>query len=295
MHKALRRAVTLTAIPALTVATAAMLALPASAATAKVKKIKPGTVGPTLYSATEAGYAATQNSFRFVKADYTLPDPTQFKPYVSRVEYTSEFWSPGRVTVLGVYASTSDTSATPWHVEAKAYNAKTHALLCATWSKARPCGGVTKGSDWAGGYKTGDIMQVTTLFSQGSGTVHFNMVDLTANVTSNASLNAGKAIFGQARLATEFGCSPWAGCNGKPVTVTEPSSPLLVMQANDSELSVMPHGLIGFAGPFAHNQVVMTSNGKSGGKVLAHPENLSQNLNGYHSDYPEGEFDVALP
>ena len=295
MHKALRRALSLTAIPAVTVATAATLALPASAATATAKAVKPGTAGPTLYNTTEAGYAATKNSFRFVKADFTLPDPTQFKQYVSRVEYTSEFWSSGRVTVLGVYASTSDTSATPWHVEGKAFNAKTHALLCATWSKAHRCPGVTKGSDWAGGYKTGDIMQVTSLFSQGSGTVHFNMVDLTTKVTSNASYHAGSAVFGEVRLAAEFGCSPWAGCGGKPITIHEPAKPVLVMQANDSELSVMPHGLIGFAGPFDHNKVIMKSNGKSTGKTLAYPEHLSQNLNGYHSDFPEGEFDVALP
>lgn len=292
MHKALRRALGLTAVPAVAAATA-MLALPAGAASASVT---PGTTGPTMYSPAGAGYAATRNSFRFVKADFTLPDPTQFAPYVKRVEYTSEFWSPGRVTVLGVYANTSDSTATPWHVEAKVFSGKApHTMLCATWSKTRPCPGVTAGSNWAGGYKTGDIMQVTSLFSQGSGTVHFNMVDLTANVTSNASYHAGRAIFGQARLAAEFGCSPWAGCSGAPVITSEPSKPLLVMQANDSELSVMPHGLIGFAGPFAHNQVIMTSNGTSGGTQLAYPENLSQDLNGFHSDFPDGEFDVALP
>lgn len=292
MHKALRRALGLTAVPAVAAATA-MLALPAGAASASVA---PGTTGPTMYSPAEAGYAATQNSFRFVKADFTLPDPTQFAPYVKRVEYTSEFWSPGRVTVLGVYANTSDSSPTPWHVEAKVFSGKaSHPMLCATWSKTRPCRGVTAGSNWAGSYKTGDIMQVTSLFSQGSGTVHFNMVDLTANVTSNASYHAGSAIFGQARLATEFGCSPWGGCNGAPITITAPAKPLLVMQANDSELSVMPHGLIGFAGPFAHNQVIMTSNGAGSGTQIAYPENLSQDLNGFHSDFPEGEFDVALP
>ncbi len=292
MHKALRRALGLAAAPAVSVATA-MLVLPAGAASASVA---PGTAGPNIYSTAEAGYAATQNSFRFVKADFTLPDPTQFAPYLSRVEYTSEFWSSGRVTVLGVYASTSDSSAAPWHVEAKVFSGKApHALLCATWSTARRCPGVTAGSDWAGTYKTGDIMQVTSLFSRSSGTVHFNMVDLSTNVVSNAAYHAGTAIFGQARLAAEFGCSPWGGCKGAPITITAPAKPLLVMQANDSELSVMPHGLIGFAGPFAHNQVIMTSNGAASGTQLAYPENLSQDLNGFHSDFPDGEFDVALP
>jgi hypothetical protein len=292
MHKALRRALTLTAIPAVTLAAAAMLALPASAATAKVKKIKPGTAGPNMYSPMFAGYAATQNAFRYVKAQFRLPDPTQFKPYLSRVEYTTEFWSAGRDTITGVYASTSDTSATPWHIEAKVYSNKTHALLCATWSKAHPCTGKIIGS-WSATFASGDDLEVDNTFYHSNGTDRFNVDDLTTGVSIWAYHNVGTPVFGQARIGAALGCTPWSPC-GKSLSYTAPSSPVNIIRADDAELSVNGT-LVAFAGPFVHSQVIMTSNGKSTGKVLAYPADLSQNLDGYHSDSPDGEFHVALP
>ena len=293
MHKALRRALTLTAVPAVTVATAAMLALPASAATAKAKAVKPGTTGPNMYSPMEAGYAATKNAFRYVKAQFILPDPATFKPYLKRVEYTTEFWSASRDTIVGVYASTSDTSVTPWHIEAKVYNNKTHALLCATWSKARPCKGKIIGS-WSSTFATGDDLELSNTFYHSNGTDRFNADDLTTGTNIWAYHNVGTPVFGQARIGAELGCTPWTACGKGGLSYTAPSKPLNIIRADDAELSVNGT-LVAFAGPFVHSKVIMTSNGTSKGKVLAYPANLSQNLDGHHSDSPDGEFHVALP
>ena len=292
MHTAVRRAVALAAVPAVTVAAAAMLALPASAAAARTKPVKPGTSGPDMYSPMGAGYAATKNAFRFVKADFTLPDPATFQPYLDRVEYTVEFWSSSRDTVLGVYASTSDTSATPWHIEAKVYNNKTHKLICATWSAKHKCSGKITGS-WSDTFASGDTMELSSMFSKSNGTDRFHANDLTTATNVYDYHNVGKNIFGQARIGAEFGCTPWAAC-GSGLTYTAPPSALNVIRADDAELSVNGT-LVAFAGPFVHSKVVMTSNGTSTGTVLAEPRDLSQDLDGYHSDSPDGEFHVTLP
>jgi hypothetical protein len=290
MHKVLRRAlVSLTAVPAVTLA-AALLAAPAGAS------VKPGTTGSDMYSPMQAGYAATQNTFRFVKADYILPKPTDFQAYLDRVEYTVEFWSSSRDTVLGVYASTSDTSATPWHIEAKVYSNKTHALMCATWSTTHKCNGKITGS-WSATFKSGDTMELSSMFSHTSGIDRFHANDLTTGNNVYDYYKAGTATFGQARIGAEFGCTPWTPC-GSTLTYTAPPSALNVIRADDAELSVTGT-LVAFDGPFVHSKVIMTSNGGSSGTVLAYPADLSQDItdNGvtYHSDSPDGEFHVALP
>jgi hypothetical protein len=279
--------VSLTAVPAVTLA-AALLAAPAGAS------VKAGTTGSNMYSPMQAGYSATQNSFRFVKADFTLPDPTAFQKYVDRVEYTVEFWSSSRDTVLGVYASTSDSSATPWHIEAKVYNNSTHALMCATWSTTHKCNGIAAGAHWSDTYPVGDVMELSSYFSKSNGTDRFHAQDLNSKSNSYDYYKTTTNTFGQARISTEFGCTPWTPC-GSSLNYTAPPSSVPVMQADDCELSVSANTLIGFAGPFTHSKVIMTSNGKSTGTVLAMPENLGQHLNGKTSDFPDGEFDVALP
>ncbi len=292
MHKALRRALSLTAVPAVTLATAAMIALPAGAASASVK---PGTTGPDMYSPMQAGYAATQNAFRFVKADYILPNPTTFKSYLSRVEYTVEFWSSGRDTVLGVYASTSDTGAKPWHIEAKVYNNSTHALMCATWSSTRPCSGKITGS-WSATFASGDKMELSSTFSASSGIDRFHANDLTTAVQSYDYHQVGTRTFGQARIGADFGCTPWKACSN--FTYTAPPSELHIIRADDAELNV-GSGLVAFDGPFVHSKVIMTSNGTSTGTKLAYPTDFGQSItdNGvtYTSDSPGGEFHVTLP
>ncbi len=288
MHKALRRAlVSLAAVPAVTLAATAGLAGPAGAS------VKHATVGPNIYSPVEAGYAVTKAAFRFVKADFTLPNPTAFKAYVSRVEYTVELWSSSRDTELGVYASTSNTSATPWHIEAKVYNNKTHALICATNAAKHPCPGVAAGSHWSATYAIGDIMELSSQFSHTSGINRLHANDLTTKVNSYDYYQAGTAIFGQGRIATEFGCTPWTPC-GSGLTYTAPPSTVHVMRADDAEVSVTG-SLIGLDGPFTRNQVIMTSNGTSTGTKRAEPTDLSQMLDGKTSDFPDGEFHVSLP
>lgn len=293
MHKALRRALSLTAVPAVTLATAAMLALPASAASASVK---PGTTGPNMYSPMEAGYAATQNVFRFVKADFILPDPTTFKPYLNRVEYAVEFWSSSRDTILGVYASTSATGATPWHIEAKVYNNKTHALMCATWSTAHPCKGKITGS-WSGTFASGDKMELSSTFSKSNGLDRFHANDLTTATNVYDYHNVGTSIFGQARIVAEFGCTPWKACSNGTGYQAPPSA-LHVGRADDAELSV-GNGLVAFDGPFVHSKVIMTSNGTSSGTKQAEPTEFGQSITDnsvtYTSDSPGGEYHMTLP
>ena len=289
MHKALRRAlIRLTAVPALAMA-AAMIATPAGAAASHA------TIGANMYSASGAGYVATGGTFRFIKAEFVLPDPTTFAPYVKRLEFAVEQWSSARDTLVGVYALTSDHGADPWHIEAKVYNNKTHKLICATNAPKHPCAGVQPGSHWSATYPAGHKIQVAAAFSPGSGIDRFNMWDEPTNTNNWVYWKAGKATFGQERIVTEFGCTLWNYC-GKVAKVpfTAPPSDIQVIRADDCELSVRPHGLIGFDGPFTRHKLIWTGNGKSNGSERAYPANLSQSLQGTKSDFPDGEFLIRL-
>ena len=67
-----------------------------------------------------------------------------------------------RVTVLGVYALTN--SAT-YHIEAEVFNPGTRKLICATWAKAKPCGGTPPNWNRVT-LPAGDTAQLTTSFTQ---------------------------------------------------------------------------------------------------------------------------------
>jgi hypothetical protein len=284
MRSALRRALLSTAaVPAAALAATA-LAAPAGA------QVQPGTAGPGIYSKTEAGYSATGATFRYVKADYVLPDATTFAGSLKRVEYVSEMWSPTRVTMLGVYASTGGSPK--WHIEAKVFNPKTKTLICATSGPGKHCAGTP--ASWATiTIPVGHTAQLTTVFTQSTGTVRFSVYDQVVRTTKHKyifSYNAGTKPFTDGRLGAELGCTPWAGCGSAAPAYTKPGSPVLLIQAGDCEFMTTTGPLVGFDGAFIHRSVTMTSDGTATGTPEAVPMNLQQGA----ADFPLGQFDVYL-
>lgn len=277
MHKALRRALmSLAAVPAATVTTA-LLAIPASATTH----------GPNMYSPVEAGYTATGTNFRYGRDDFTLPDPTAFAPYIKRVEFVSELWSSTRLTVLGVYASTSSTT---YHAEAVVYNTQTRKRICATWSTTRPCPNTP--SAWnTDTFPAGHALELTNLFARSTGTVHFTLTDKTASSTlSYAWTKAGTAYMTQVRLGAEFGCSPWTACGGGTNPYYKhPASPVTVVNMSDCVIETSTGHLSGFYGPFTWHKLKMTLNGVKSPVDEATIDNL-----GTGTSYSGGQFHVLL-
>ncbi len=287
MRKALRRALlTVTAVPAAALAAAA-LSPPAGAAV----QVHPGTVGPGVYSVAEAAYSATGNTFRSAKADYPLPDPTQFAGSLKRIEFVSEMWSPTRIVMLGVWAATNSTT---YHLEADVFNPATRKLICATWATAKRCPGTP--SNWAAiTFPAGHTAQLTTYFTQSTGTLRFDAADQVAGVTKHVYLynyKTSTASFSQARLGAELGCTPWAGCGGAAVpSYTPPASPpQTLIQVSDCEITTSAGVRTGFGGAFVRHPVTMTATGTSTGTVEIVPVNLIQGS----ADNPLGQFDLQL-
>lgn len=279
MHKALRRAlVSLGAVPAATLVTV-MLAIPAGAAT----------TGANVYSPTQAGYTGTGNTFRFIKADFPLPDPTQFASEVKRIEFTVEFWNSSKVSILGVWASTSSTSATPWHIQASVYSDSTKTLICST-SGSKKCAGVP--SAWGSEtFPVGHVMELSSYFSSGQGTVRFHANDLQNTSKQVYYLyKAGTKLQTQVRISASYGCGPWTACGGGKVSYNPPVSQVHVEQVDDCEVTTTAGPRTGFLGAFTHHSLTMTTTGTSAGTVESDPSPLYKGM----ADNPGGQFDVYL-
>lgn len=279
MHKALRRAVVSLAAVAAAALVTAMLAIPAGAAT----------TGAPVYSPTQAGYTGTGNTFRFVKADFKLPDPATFASEVNRIEFTAEFWNSSKVAILGVWANTNSTSTTPWHIEARVYNDQTHALICKT-SGTPKCAGAP--SAWGTEtFPVGHVMELSSYFSSGQGTIRFHANDLQNTSKQVYYLyKAGTKLQTQVRIGAAFGCGPWTACGGGSVSYTPPGSQIHLEEVDDCEVTTTAGPRTGFLGAFTHHSLTMTSNGKSTGTVESDPSGLYKGS----ADNPGGQFDVYL-
>lgn len=276
LRRALVAAVAVTAAALATVTTA----IPAGAVTV-------GTAGPNMYSPVEAGYTATGTTFRYARADVTVPGTYGLEPYIQRVEFVTELWSPTRVALLGVYNGTGSSTYFP---EAAIYNPKTKALICSTWSNTKRCPS-TPGPWGSAGFPSGDTIQLAATFAKATGAVHFTVTDQTNMVSlSYTWTKAGTAPMTQVRIGAEFGCTPWAACGGgKNPSYTHPASPMQVANFSDCVMQTSAGQSSGFLGAFVHHKLKMTHNGVKSPTDEATIDNLVAG-----STYPGGQFNVLL-
>jgi hypothetical protein len=189
------------ALPALTafgVAATAMLALAAPAG---------ASAGTSELSPEQAGFTATGAQFKTVAADVYLRNPAQYAANVANIGQSVQLWAGDTVVILGVSASTSGSSYTPYAV---VYDRSTHAVIAldpsATWCDGTSC------SSTIGSWSTGDTLLMKVQYNVSTGSLifaaHPTVGDAGTSFSANDPLGTGES-FNQARVGTDFGGTPW--------------------------------------------------------------------------------------
>ncbi len=177
--------------------------------------------GPRYASAEQAGYAATGAQFGSVAAQVYLRNPAQYANVAGQYSQSVQLWSSGLVAVVGLSASTSGSSYTPY---AKIYDASSHQLVAsdpgALWCINEDQCGSTIGS-----FPVGDTVELRVgydpktggmgLLADDTGPSGFDEGTFLATYTADAGVS-----FTQARVGTEFGSDLWTA----PSSYTHPAA-----------------------------------------------------------------------
>src|SRR5215831_20518989 len=108
-------------------APSALIAAGAAAAAVLALTVPAGAVtGTAEISPEEAGYTATGAQFKEIDASVFLRQPGQYSGEVGQYSHSVQLWSSGLVAVVGVRASTSGSSYTPY---ATIYDRSTHQVI----------------------------------------------------------------------------------------------------------------------------------------------------------------------
>lgn len=174
------------------------LALGVAAAAAVTLVVPAGaSTGARQVSPEMAGYSATNAQFKRMEAQVFLRNPAQYRGVVASYRHSIQFWSSGVVVTVGVRASTSGTSYTPY---ATIYNRSTHQVISSNPNATgfRPFG-------------FGKELSLLIRYWPASGNLYMaGDVGGEPSFTSTYTLTA-QLSFTQARVGTEFGSSPWDG------------------------------------------------------------------------------------
>ena len=192
----------------------AMLALTAAAATVALAAPAGAVTGPRWTSPEQAGYAATGAQFKNVNANVYTRNPAQYHGMAARFGYSIQLWSAGRVATVGLRASTSGDTYTPY---ATIYDRATHQVIASNPNQA---GG--------GSWHFGVVMMLGLWYSPVSGQLEMEVADITgfSGFTFRSSYRVGSQSFTQARVGTEFGSSPW----DRSYRYTPPAAPVKAAQ-----------------------------------------------------------------
>jgi hypothetical protein len=228
--------------------------------------------GTRYASAEQVGYAATGAQFREVFASVYLRNPAQYAGAVGHYSQTVQLWSSGLLAVVGVSASTSGSSYTPY---AKIYDATTHQLLAsdpgAQWcDEANPDCVPTIGS-----FPTGDTVQIGVDYVHGGlglwardDASGFGVGVFQADYTAGAGES-----FTQARIGTEFGTDPWTA----PSSFTHPAAWTKIAAWNFVNLYTYNGNHSTLASWFVHHKIFMAGVTGSLIDVQAAPTDLTNN------------------
>jgi hypothetical protein len=188
-----------------------LVALPTADASANAR--------PTYFSTDQAGYAVTRASFRLVEVWARLPHASRFSRELGQIGASVEL-SNRRILVDLTISACTNTTCRPggkpvrrkYHLKFSIFNSSTHKLICstsATVAKTR-CAGVP--AAWRKyRLRAGHIVNLVLLYDSTFGHVeaHVSTPGTNGVVYQNYVPGTGK-VFGQARIAAQFGGSPWS-------------------------------------------------------------------------------------
>ena len=192
-------------------AASALITAGAVAAALLVLTVPAGAVtGTTEISPEQAGYTATGAQFKEVDATVYLRNPAQYSGEVSQYSHSVQLWSSGLVAVVGVTASTSGSSYTPYAI---VYNRSTHQVI-ASDPNAVECSADDTCGPTIGSFAAGDSVSLRLTYYPTPGVLALVANDNSTGVTfiNEPAYTVGTGVsFTQARVGTEFGGSPWDG------------------------------------------------------------------------------------
>jgi hypothetical protein len=167
--------------------------------------------GTAEISPEQAGYTATGAQFKEIDARVYLRQPGQYAGEVGQYSHSVQLWSSGYVAVVGVRASTSGSTYTPY---AKVFDPSGHQLL-ASDPGAQWCDDHADGcSTTLGTFAAGETVDLSIEYDATRGFVHFgaDFAPAPDEAYLMASYQVGTGVsFTQARVGTEFGSTPWDG------------------------------------------------------------------------------------
>lgn len=174
------------------------LTLSAAAAAVVALAAPAGAVtGPRWTSPEMAGYVATSAQFKSINAIVYMRNPARYHGIVARFGHSIQLWSAGRVATVGLRASTSGDTYTPY---AAIYDRTTHRVIASNPNH-------TGGGPW----HFGVAMQLGIWYRPATGQLEMGVADVTgfSGFSFTSSYPVGSQSFTQARVGTEFGSSPW--------------------------------------------------------------------------------------
>ena len=209
-------------------AASALIAAGTAAAAVLALTVPAGAVtGTAEISPEQAGYTATGAQFKEIDASVFLRQPGQYSGEVGQYSHSVQLWSSGLVAVVGVRASTSGSSYTPY---ATIYDRSTHQVIAANPNAVFCEPPFDHCSPTIQDFPTGDTVTLRIRYGPKDGSLQFVADDQeqvppgeqdTGTFISEPPYEAGTGVsFTQARVGTEFGSDPWTA----PSSYTPPAN-----------------------------------------------------------------------
>jgi hypothetical protein len=167
--------------------------------------------GGYYYSPAEAGYAATGARLLYAGAHITLPNASRFASELGSVQFGDQLWNGSTVIDFGVVACT-DTTCKPggkpvvrdYRPVLRVFSRKTGKLICSAALGNCPN---SSSSGWShASFRPGTSVDITLVFFSLYGSVDAQV----GGAQYDADPLSSGVTFSQARIAAEFGPTPFA-------------------------------------------------------------------------------------
>ena len=267
---------------------AALLAALSAAAAIGLAAAGPASAvtAPPIGTSEQAGYAAWGAQFRYVHATVTLPDANDFASEIGNLAFSVQLRSRHFVAVLSLssIAEPGDYRAAVnvFDPTAPDRDVYPNGMVCSTAIppvRTVPLCPKTP-VDWHNGsakFAPGDTVFLSIFYDRSTHGTMFLVKDPAADVVLSYTLPSVKGIsWKRARVGAEFGCSPWASCDGSssPVAYTAPGSPVHLAKFAGIEITTYSGHRTGLRSWWEHARAYWTRNGKSTGTINAEPHDL---------------------
>ncbi len=226
--------------------------------------------GPRVFSAEQAGYAATGARFRYIETTFRLPDATTFN---------SELGADNGGVGLSVQLISSENT---WLV--LSFNTTTASgVWAASWANEFNAGGCPgpftgfAGSLGPNGWAVaGNLVTIKEFYNRTTGKVRLTAVDDTTGESHFTDVSVPTTQYTQARVGAEFGQEPCQSAG----TYTPPANATKLRTFRATKLTTYGGFRSGLSAWWTHSKVFMTNDGTPTGKVEVIPHGL---WNGGHN------------